>query len=134
MQTEKELTFEQLRDAYLKGQRTFRDIKIVGKDGHLLISGIKLSSAEFISCWFHSVKFFEVDLTGVSFIDCNLKCTVFERCILNDTIWKNSLVCSIVWRECAVENIQAFGQEAYGGSLEDSESLIFYAKDNGKKN
>ncbi len=40
MQTEKELTFEQLCYAYLKGQRTFSDIEIVGKDCHLLISGI----------------------------------------------------------------------------------------------
>jgi uncharacterized protein YjbI with pentapeptide repeats len=133
MQTEKELTFEQLRDAYLKGQRTFRDIEIVGADGRPLISGIVLRSAVFFACWFHSVKFIGVDFTGTKFDQCNLKCTVFERCNLSDTVWEDSAVCSTAWRDCATENIQAVGCEAYGASLEDSESIICYAKDNGIK-
>lgn len=130
---EQDFTLEKLRDAYLKGQRTFKNIEIVGENDSLFISEINLSSAEFTGCWFHSVKFLDVDLTGVRFIDCNLKCTVFERCTLNDTVWKDSLVCSIVWRECATSNIQVVGLEAYGGSLADAQALVTYATDNGKR-
>ncbi|MCB1680679.1 MAG: pentapeptide repeat-containing protein [Alphaproteobacteria bacterium] len=130
MIADQEVTFEQLQEAYIKGQRVFTKIEIAAKDDHLVISGINLASAEFVACWFHSVKFFEVDLTGVRFIDCNLKCTVFEGCDLTNTLWRDSAVCSIAWRECTTANIQAVGLEAYGGNLADAQALVSYATDN----
>lgn len=132
MLVDQEVTFDQLRAAYIKGQRVFTKIEIAAKDDHLVISGTNLSSSEFIGCFLHSVKFRDVDFIGASFHECNLKCTVFENCCLTGSSWKDSAVCSIVWRDCVTENVRATGLEAYGVAIEDSESLISYATDKRK--
>src|SRR4051812_20523067 len=95
MRFDKEFTVAQLCAAYRHGQRQFRGVEVVGEGDFPQLSDASLRDAEFVDCWFHSARFFQVDLGNTKFQGCNLKCASFERCDLSDSTWKDCRVCAI---------------------------------------
>lgn len=111
----------------------FDGIEITEPDGALNVSGLSLSSAHFVNCWFHSAAFVNVDLSGATFSNCNLKCAAFERCNLDNTRWECCAVCSLAVRNCSAANVVAADLDAYGHPIDGGPSFLQYALDNGAK-
>ena len=95
-----ELTAAQLNAAYQAGQRHFAWVEIIGEDEFPSVSNFSLNAAEFISCWFHSVTFENVDFRRARFVDCNLKCATFTGCNLSGSSWEACAVCSLSISTC----------------------------------
>ena len=79
MFVKQEITSEQLREAYVSGQRVFEGVEIIGNSEYPSISDMDLHEARFVNCWFHSTKFRHVNLCGVTFLASNLKCITFQN-------------------------------------------------------
>src|SRR5262245_38529547 len=130
---ENELTAAQLNAAYQAGQRHFASVEIVGAEELPSVSDISLNGAEFISCWFHSATFENVDFRGARFVGCNLKCTTFRGCNLTGSSWEGCAVCSLSISTCDTVGLETSELEAYGARIDGASSFLEYANDNAQR-
>jgi uncharacterized protein YjbI with pentapeptide repeats len=130
---ENELTAAQLDAAYQAGQRHFASVEIVGAEEFPSVSNISLNGAEFISCWFHSATFENVDFGRARFVGCNLKCVTFRGCNLSGSSWDGCAVCSLSISTCETVDLEARELDAYGFKIDDASSFLGYAHDNAQR-
>ena len=133
MLIENAVTLEQLASAYGSGQRVFRSMEIAEQGEQPSLSGLNLSDAQFIDCWFHSATFRRVDLARARFQGCNLKCTTFVDCNLCQSTWDGCAVCSLAVVASHTEGVQATKLAAYGATIPDAAAFLAYAVENGKR-
>ena len=122
-----EITASQLYEAYLKGQRRFNNMEVVGQVEPVCLSEIDLRNAEFIDCWFHSASFVCVDLRQAIFSGCNLKCTTFESCKLDVSRWSKCAICAIAIINSSTDGLQASDLDAYGFAIDSADAFLEYA-------
>jgi len=133
MLIENELTVAQLNAAYQAGRRHFASVEIVGAEEFPSVSNICLNGTTFISCWFHSATFENVDFGRARFVGCNLKCTTFRGCNLSGSSWEACAVEDLSISTCETVDVTASDLGAYGGTIDGASSFLEYDHDNARR-